>query len=136
MATISGKCLCGAIAFEARRERETVDACHCVQCRRWSGHYWVSVNVRRETMAFLRGEDKIGWHRSSDYVRRGFCKACGSALFWQPDQHPEYGHIFAISAGSLDMPTGLRLAEHIFVGEKGDYYDLADSLPQKAGHQE
>ena len=31
-------------------------------------------------------------------------------------------------------PTGLRLTEHIFVGEKGDYYELSDGLLQKPGH--
>ncbi|MEK7264645.1 MAG: GFA family protein [Pseudomonadota bacterium] len=133
-ARLSGKCLCGAVAFEAARERDRLDACHCALCRRWSGHYWASVNVRRETVKFLRGEEKIGWHRSSAHVRRGFCTECGSALFWQPDLHPEHSHIFAISAGSLDAPTGLTLSEHIFVGEKGDYYAIADGLAQRPGH--
>jgi hypothetical protein len=134
MRLIRGKCLCGAVAFEADCDRSKADACHCGQCRRWSGHFWASVNVRRENFRYLRGEENVGWYRTSAFVRRGFCKTCGSALFWQPDRHPEHGHIFSISAGSLDQPTGLHLAEHIFVGEKGDYYDLADGLPQKSGH--
>ena len=134
MATISGKCLCGAVAFEAECERVGVDACHCAECRRWSGHYWASVNTTREAVKFLAGEAAVGWHRSSDHVRRGFCTDCGSALFWQPDRHPDHAHMFAISAGSLDAPTGLVLCEHIFTGEKGDYYDIADGLPQKPGH--
>lgn len=126
--------MCGAVAFEAELLRETVDACHCEQCRRWSGHFWASVNARRDAVTFLRGEDGIGWFRTSDHVRRGFCRTCGSALFWQPDRHPKYSHILSISAGSLDMPTGVQLSEHIFVGEKGDYYDLSDGLPQKESH--
>ncbi len=40
----------------------------------------------------------------------------------------------AVSAGSLDAPTGVTLAKHIFVAEKGDYYPLGDGLPQKPGH--
>ena len=32
--------------------------------------------------------------------------------------------------GCLDEPTGIRLANHIFVGEKGDYYEIGDGLPQ------
>lgn len=29
------------------------------------------------------------------------------------------------------MPTGLKLLGHIFVVDKGDYYDIADGLPQQ-----
>jgi len=34
-------------------------------------------------------------------------------------------------AGTLDAPTGLRAACHIYAGEKGDYYALDDHLPQR-----
>jgi hypothetical protein len=61
-------------------------------------------------------------------VRRGFCATCGSNLFW--DAGTERVSIFA---GTLDAPTGLRLAGHIFCADKGDYYELADGLPQAAG---
>ena len=32
--------------------------------------------------------------------------------------------------GAFDKPTDTRLAHHIFVADKGDYYDIADGLPQ------
>ena len=32
--------------------------------------------------------------------------------------------------GALDVPTRLQLERHIFVAEKGDYYAIADGLPQ------
>lgn len=32
--------------------------------------------------------------------------------------------------GAFDAPTDTRLAVHIFVADKGDYYDIADGLPQ------
>ena len=32
--------------------------------------------------------------------------------------------------GTFDTPTGTTLAKHIFVAGKGDYYDIADGLPQ------
>ncbi len=35
-------------------------------------------------------------------------------------------------AGTLDAPTGLALAMHIFVGDAGDYYRIADGLPQRS----
>lgn len=131
---VTGQCLCGAVAFHSSAAPEEADACHCSQCRRWSGHYWASVNVPLTSFRVTKGEDRIGWHRSSAEVRRGFCRDCGSALFWQPDRHPDHSHIIAISAGSLAPPTGVRLKKHIFVAGKGDYYDIADGLPQKAAY--
>jgi len=38
----------------------------------------------------------------------------------------------AVALGALDALTGLKMAEHIFVAGKGDYYDTTDGLPQKA----
>ncbi len=32
--------------------------------------------------------------------------------------------------GAFEQPTGTRLGIHIFVADKGDYYDIADGLPQ------
>ena len=36
----------------------------------------------------------------------------------------------SITAGSLDSPTGLKLDRHIYVADKGDYYEIADGVPQ------
>jgi hypothetical protein len=127
----AGRCLCGAVKFEAARDRDHADACHCGQCRRWSGNYWASVNVPTDSLLFTSGENKVTWFRSSELVRRGFCKECGSALFWHADRHKDYAHRLAIAVGALDEPTGVKITEHIFVRDKGDYYDIKDGLPQK-----
>lgn len=74
----------------------------------------------------ITGEEHLTWYKASDDARRGFCSHCGSALFWKHDDHP----FTSIMAGCLDAPTGLKLTKHIFVGDKGDYYDLNDGLPQ------
>lgn len=127
----SGKCLCGAVNFEFLADQDEATICHCGQCRAWSGHLWASVNVPFDTLKIRTGEDSLGWFRSSDYARRGFCKECGSSLFWHADKLDEHKHRIAVSAGVVDAPTGLSLAEHIFVADKGDYYEISDSLPRK-----
>jgi len=33
-----------------------------------------------------------------------------------------------------EPPTGVRLAKHTFVGDKGDYYDIDDGLPQSQSY--
>jgi hypothetical protein len=129
---VTGRCLCGAVTFEAMVEDPAADACHCDACRRWSGHVWASVNAAFDTLKLLSGADELAWYASSDVVRRGFCRRCGSSLFWHPDRHPEYAWMAGVAAGALDAPTGVRLTKHIFTSERGDYYPLDDGLPQRA----
>jgi len=120
-----GRCLCGSVRFEVEGALPTPDACHCSQCRRQSGHYWASTDVLRTALT-IEGAGNVTWYRSSDRVRRGFCRRCGSVLFWDPDGRER----IAVAMGAFDPPTGARLGKHIFVADKGDYYDIGDGLPQ------
>jgi hypothetical protein len=120
-----GACLCGAVRFEVAGPLPPPDACHCSQCRRQSGHYWASTDVPRDRLA-IAGEDAVTWFRSSEKVRRGFCSRCGSTLFWDPIGHGK----IAVAMGAFETPTGTTLEKHIFTADKGDYYVIADGLPQ------
>lgn len=121
---ISGGCLCGAVRFSGRLPDPEVTACHCGQCRRWSGHVWASFHLDDAT---IEGE-ALRWYASSGAAERGFCATCGTSLFWRPIGRAQ----LSVSPGALDNPTGLRLAGHIYVADKGDYYQIADGLPQSA----
>lgn len=120
-----GSCLCGAVTFEVAGEFAAPTACHCTKCRKHTGHYEAGVDVPRSRLA-IRGEDKITWFFSSEKVRRGFCAICGSSLFFDP-VHLDWT---SIMMGAFDGPTHTKLALHIFVADKGDYYDLVDGVPQ------
>ena len=120
-----GSCLCGAVTFEFDGDLLPPDACHCTQCRKQSGHYFASTDVPRASLS-VRGADKVTWFASSERVRRGFCSVCGSTLFWDPIRKDTIG----IAMGAFDTPTATHLAIHIFVADKGDYYEIADGLPQ------
>ncbi len=122
-----GSCLCGAVSFEVKGELQAPDACHCSQCRKQSGHFWASTDVPTGALT-LTGEDNVTWFQASERVRRGFCKTCGSFLFWDPIFHPR----IAIAMGAFDQPTDTHLHTHIYVADKGDYYEIADGLPQSA----
>ena len=125
----AGSCLCGAVKFRVEGDLKAPDACHCSQCRKQSGHYWASTNVSTSALA-IEGEDKLAWYQSSEKVRRGFCSTCGSFLFWDPLDHD----VIAVAMGAFDKPTGTKLHVHIFVDDKGDYYDIADGLEQRPGY--
>jgi len=124
---ISGSCMCGAVKFEISSELAAPDACHCSRCRKQSGHFLASADVSRDQVA-IQGSENITWYQSSEKVRRGFCKVCGSSLFWDPVQRDW----IAVAMGAIDTPTNVRLAKHIFVSDKGDYYDIEDGVTQNA----
>lgn len=121
----SGTCLCGAVSFSVSGELDPPDACHCTQCRKQSGHVWASTDVARKNLD-IDGMEHITWFDSSPGIRRGFCSVCGSVLLWEKSG----GDQVSMSMGAFDSPTGTHLGKHIFVADKGDYYDIADGLPQ------
>ena len=123
-----GSCLCGAVTFEVDGKLGEAEACHCVQCRKWTGHLLASTEVSRSALT-IHGAENIRWHRSSEKVRRGFCAECGSSLFFDPVDHEKHAWT-GIALGAFDTPTETRMALHIFVAEKGDYYEITDGLPQ------
>ncbi len=68
----------------------------------------------------------LKWYQSSVEARRGFCGRCGSTLFWEGVGLDR----ISIAAGTLDDTRGLRIACHIFVADKGDYYEIEPGAPQ------
>ena len=124
----TGGCLCGAVRFEVRGKLRPVISCHCGQCRRFGGHFGAYTHVGDEQFT-LTQERGLKWYQSSRAARRGFCAECGSSLFWKASERSG----ISVAAGSLDQPSGLDTAEHIFVADKADYYVLTDGLPQSPG---
>ena len=122
-----GSCLCGAVTFELAGDLPAPDACHCSKCRKTSGHYYASTDVKRGALQ-VHGAANVAWFQSSEKVRRGFCKTCGSNLFFDPVIDTDWT---AVSMGAFDTPTQTHLAVHIFTADKGDYYDIADGVRQE-----
>ena len=116
-----GSCLCGAVRYEVGGPLREVIGCHCTQCRKQTGHYMAATAAKLAHFRLL-ADSGLAWYEASPTAKRGFCRVCGSTLFWQ-------GHgrdYIAIAAGSVDGPTGLKVAGHIFCADKGDYYEIAD----------
>lgn len=123
-----GSCLCGAVRFEVDGALPPPDACHCTKCRKFSGHFFVSTDVPRAAVT-IHGAENVTWFPSSEKSRRGFCSICGSSLFWDPIEQNKHAWI-GIAMGAFDKPTDTKIKVHIFVADKGDYYEIADGLPQ------
>lgn len=120
---MKGSCCCGDIRFAVTGTPQKASACHCSQCRKMSGFAWSSAQVPVVDLAI---HGPVTWFESSGLAQRGICPTCGSFLFWKA--HDEDKISFAL--GAIDGPTGLTLEKHIFTAGKGDYYAIADGVPQ------
>lgn len=113
-----GGCMCGAVRFVAYDMPVSTGACHCKMCRRWAGGPNMTIDCG-DKISF-EGEANIGRYQSSEWAERGFCKVCGSNLFWRMPETNQ--HI--ISAGLLDDESVLTFDHQIFVDHKPTFYEF------------
>ncbi len=121
----TGGCLCGAVRYTVSGPLRDVVNCHCIMCQRLHGNFGPHSKARKVNITITEA-DGLAWYKTSEVAQRGFCRECGSSLFWEPFELDATG----IIAGSLDSPTGLKTIGHIFVGEKADFYEIVDELQQ------
>jgi|SRR3989344_3298909 len=121
----SGSCLCGSVRFKIKSPLGDVWFCHCEQCRKNYGMYGAFIGVSRKFFS-LKGAKSVRWYRSSTKTKRGFCVKCGSPIAWD---RKTSGNIYVL-AGLINGKLKLKRGRHIFVGSKGGYYRICDSLPR------
>jgi hypothetical protein len=126
-----GGCLCGAVRYQVRGPLRGILLCHCGQCRRVHSHLGAYSSAARADVV-IEGADALVWFASSPRGRRSFCRFCGSSVFYEPADAPR----LAISAGSLDQPSGLEVIGHEYVADKADYVRIDDDLPACPGDWE
>ncbi|MBI2253666.1 MAG: GFA family protein [Proteobacteria bacterium] len=123
-----GHCLCGKVTITVAGKLRDISQCHCSQCRHWHGHAGAYTKAYWKDIA-LTGREHVAWYQSSDAARRGFCDTCGSSLFWARSG----ADTVSMPAGVFEAPIAPRQRHHIFVADKGDYYEIPDKLPQFPG---
>ena len=103
----TGQCLCGAVSVAADIPDPTFLACHCGQCRRWTGGGpFYAIDVEN---AELSGE-AVTEYFASDWGARGYCGTCGTTLYWRMRDRG----ITSLAVGILDDQSGLSLRQEIF----------------------
>jgi len=124
---MQGQCLCGTVRISAKTTSNKVGACHCNMCRRWGGGPLLAVDCGVD--AIIEGEDQISVFDSSDWAERGFCRRCGTHLFYRIKQDGR----LAVPIGLFDASDGIEFDSQIFIDEKPDYYRFANETQNMTG---
>ncbi len=115
-----GSCLCGAICFTAKKVGNSVGACHCGTCRKWGGGPLMAVNSGSDVS--FEGEENITVYDSSTWAERGFCKRCGSHLFYRLKESNQ--HI--IPVGLFENQESFVFENQVFIDKKPSFYGFAN----------
>lgn len=128
--TRKARCLCGAVAFEAVL-LDGIGACHCSTCRRWGGGPLMAVNCGASVA--VEHETAIGRYASSDWAERGFCRSCGSHLWYRllPGNSfiPEGQYL--VSAGLFENQDGFVFDHEVFTDNNPGWYRFAGENTRK-----
>ena len=124
---VKGSCLCGGVRIVAGAVSNNVGACHCSMCRKWGGGPLLSVDCGSD-VAFEGGEN-IGVFDSSDWAERGFCKRCGSHLFYRLKAN----NLYTMPAGLFDDDLDMVFDQQIFIDEKPSFYCFANETKNMTG---
>jgi len=128
MKHLTGKCLCGAIAYEINGPLGPIVNCHCSMCRRWHGAaFRTRCTIASKNFKWCKGEEHLSKYHSSKQDIMTFCKLCGSNLVTLYKDDPDH---IGLPIGGLEQDPGSRPIAHIFVGSKAPWYGITDSLPQ------
>lgn len=122
-----GACLCGAVNLKVTVTEHKVSACHCQMCQTWGGGPLLAVDCKDQVS--FSGENNISVYASSEWAERGFCRHCGTHLFYRLK---EGGH-YEIPTGLIDNGEPWEMALQIFIDEKPAHYDFANATRTLTG---
>ncbi len=127
MSRRSGRCLCGAVRFEIDAHDLRARACHCDDCRRWTGSAVYVIGPFADIA--VNADAPVVWHDASAWAERGFCGRCGSSLFWRAKTG---GGATSALLGALDDQTGVELIVEIFCDRRLPVLSANPSAEQKS----
>lgn len=122
-----GRCLCGGVQITAKSASDSVGACHCGSCRRWSGGPFMEIECGTDVL--FEGEEHISIFNSSAWAERGFCRECGTHLFYRLKESGEH----MMPVGLFEDSDGLSFTSQVFVDERPDYYLFANKTHEMTG---
>lgn len=124
---LSGSCLCKSVKVETSVAGGNVGACHCSSCRKWGGGPMLTIDCG--TGVRITNDHDVAVFSSSEWAERGFCKQCGTHLFYRLKGNQQY----IMPIGLFDETAALNFDHQIFIDEKPHYYDFSNETKNMTG---
>lgn len=121
---LKASCLCGAVTLTATRVAPQFAACHCGMCRRWGGGPLLAVDCADDVQ--IEGSESVAVFDSSKWAERGFCKSCGTHLFYRLKHSQEHQIPLGLFADKVSPAFGLQ----VFIDRKPPCYTFADKTEE------
>ncbi len=125
--TGQGSCLCGSVRVSAKTMINKAGACHCHMCQKWAGGSLMMVDCGSDVSFQDRGN--VAVFDSSEWAERGFCKQCGSHLFYRLKAQDRY----FMPVGIFDDVEQFVFDHQIFIDEKPEYYCFSNETQNMTG---
>jgi hypothetical protein len=126
--SVSGSCLCGAIAFELIPPFTAFRYCHCHRCQKTSGSaHAANLFLPTKHFKWTKGEVLIKRFDLPQAKRFAvcFCQDCGSRVPHEVSNTPN----MLIPAGLLDQDPSIRPENSIFWKFKAPWYMSPNEMP-------
>ncbi|MGI1679306.1 MAG: GFA family protein [Cellvibrionaceae bacterium] len=122
---ITGGCRCGEIEFSCSEKPHFVSTCHCMDCQKFSGSSFINWALFR-SKAISMGQGRPKEVSCTEGVYRGFCRDCGTHLYWRRSDRPQW---VDITVGSLDQPLPYEPQAEAYVAHKLPWVILNPNIP-------
>jgi len=131
----TGSCLCGVIQYSVHGELRPVWQCHCVRCQKSTGNFMAATAALAADIV-VEQFDALRWFQPDDdpNVAYGFCRRCGSSLFWRVIDHPyqaDQPEQWSICAGTLDDAPSLVTESVWFSDQAARHNDLDPNVERR-----
>ena len=119
---LQGHCLCGKVRVSIPELSEEITVCHCHMCQKFFGGLFLSLAGVLPQDVEINGEEQIQRYLSSEWAERGFCKQCGSSLFYHSLADDEY----YFPAGLFAEIDQAKLTTEIFYDQKPAFFHFKE----------
>ncbi len=127
---MKGSCLCGGVSYEINGPIGFARYCHCANCRKFSGTAYAAWGLVRTDQFTVAADAHVTKFNSGGGLRV-FCASCGSPLWYEPAQLPQFR---GIALGAIDDPGVPQPTMHVWTRSKVPWVSLHDDLPQHETH--